>query len=89
MRKPNNEVFTPSLEYLARCGSFMLDCKGMAAFLGVSTKRLEYLACTDRIPRPLQLGLGKCRRWSVLKLLEWVEAGCPRSRYGNPSGGGA
>ena len=27
---------------------------------------------------PVRLGLGKCCRWSVFELLEWVQAGCSR-----------
>jgi predicted DNA-binding transcriptional regulator AlpA len=71
-------AFTPSIEYLARCGTLMLDTKGVAEFLGVSRKQAARLADTGRIPRPCRLGLGSCFRWSVLRLLEWVEAGCPR-----------
>jgi predicted DNA-binding transcriptional regulator AlpA len=71
-------VLKPSIEYLERCGSLMLDTAGMAEFLGVPTKTLAQLVYTDRIPLPCRLGLGKCQRWSVLELLEWVEAACPR-----------
>jgi predicted DNA-binding transcriptional regulator AlpA len=71
-------VLKPSIEYLEQCGSLMLDTPRMAEFLGVPTKTLVQLVYTDRIPLPCRLGLGKCQRWSVLELLEWVEAGCPR-----------
>jgi hypothetical protein len=71
-------VLKPSVEYLDRCGSLMLNTAGMAEFLDVPTKALAQLVYTDRIPIPCRLGLGKCRRWSVMELLEWVEAGCPR-----------
>jgi hypothetical protein len=33
---------------------------------------------TDRIPLTCYLRLGKCGSVSILELLEWVEAGCPR-----------
>ena len=56
----------------------MLDGRGMAEFLGLSAKATGSLVYTDRIPLPCRLGLGQCYRWSVLELLEWVEAGCPR-----------
>jgi len=71
-------VLKPSIEYLERCSIFMLDTKGMAEFLGVSSKVITQLVYTDRIPLPCRLGIGKCYRWSILELLEWVEAGCPR-----------
>ena len=71
-------ILKPSIEYLERCGSLMLDTAGMAEFLSVPTKTLARLVYTDRIPLPCRLGLGKCQRWSVLELLEWVETGCPR-----------
>src|SRR5262249_34320243 len=71
-------VLKPSVEHLERCGSLMLDTAGMAEFPGVPTKTLSPLPYTDRIPPPCRVGLGKCHRWSVLELLEWVAAGCPR-----------
>lgn len=70
-------ILRPSIEFLERCGTLMLDTKGMADFLSVPAKKMPQLICTDRIPAPRRLGLGHCRRWSVLELLEWVEAGCP------------
>jgi hypothetical protein len=71
-------VLKPSIEYLQRCGTLMIDTKGMGEFLGVPSKVVSQLVYTDRIPLPCRLGIGKCYRWSILELLEWVEAGCPR-----------
>ena len=71
-------VLRPSIEYLEGCGSLMLGTAGMAGFLGVTSETLTRLVYTDRVPLPCRLGLGKCQRWSVLELLEWVEASCPR-----------
>lgn len=68
----------PSIEYLEQSGRLMLDSSEMAAFLGVSEKAMTQLASTDRVPGPCRLGLGTGLRWSVLELLEWIEAGCPR-----------
>lgn len=70
----------PSVMYLANCGTLMIDINGLATFLGIKSKVASQLVYTDRIPLPCQLGLGKCFRWSVLELLEWVEHGCPRRR---------
>ena len=71
-------ILRPSVEYLEECGSLMIDRRGMAEFLGVSAKAMTQFDDTDRIPRPRPLGLGNCQRWSVLELLAWVQAGCPR-----------
>lgn len=71
-------VLNPSVEYLEQCGRLMLDSSDMSEFLGISQKAITQLASTDRIPGPCRLGLGTCMRWSVLELLEWIEAGCPR-----------
>ncbi len=71
-------ILKPSIDYLERCGILMLNTAGMSEFLGVPARAIPQLVYTDRIPLPCRLGLGNCLRWSVLELLEWVEAGCPR-----------
>jgi len=71
-------ILKPSVDSLMASGSLMIDSTGMADFLGLSVQKINQLACTDRIPIPCRLGFGNCPRWSVLELLEWVEAGCPR-----------
>jgi hypothetical protein len=71
-------ILKPSVEYLEHCGALMLDSSGMAEFLSVSPKVVSQLVGADRIPLPCHLGFGKTPRWSVLELLEWVEADCPR-----------
>lgn len=68
----------PSVDRLGGSGALLLDGEQMAGFLGVEVKVLRQLVYTDRIPLPVSLGLGRCLRWSVVELLEWVEAGCPR-----------
>jgi predicted DNA-binding transcriptional regulator AlpA len=73
-------ILKPSVDYMERQGRFLLDSEQMAAFLGVERKTLQQLVYTDRIPLPVSLGLGRCHRWSMIELLEWVEAGCPRRR---------
>lgn len=75
-------VLKPSVDYLERCGVLLLDTRMMAEFLGVPRPVLLKFLYTDRIPLPLKLGLGRCIRWNVLELLEWVHAGCPgRSKW--------
>ena len=71
-------IIKPSVDVLERCGSLMITTRDMAEFLGISAKKISQLRCTDRLPLPCRLGIGNCLRWSVLELLEWVEAGCPR-----------
>ena len=71
-------ILKPSIECLQGCGTLMIDTKGMAEFLNVASKVVAQLVYTDRIPLPCRLGMGGCYRWSILELLEWVEAGCPR-----------
>ena len=46
--------------------------KYMSAFLGVPANKVHQLTYNDRIPLPVKLGLGRCSRWSVFELLEWV-----------------
>jgi predicted DNA-binding transcriptional regulator AlpA len=79
--KPQHEykhILKPSVEYLEQCGKLLLDSHDMAAFLGVPLGKVQQLIYSDRIPLPVRLGLGKSYRWSILELLEWVVAGCPK-----------
>src|SRR5262245_28127953 len=71
-----HRVLRPSVNFLKRCGNLMVDTKSLGEFLGLSDKAVFQLSHTDRIPLPCRLG--RCHRWSVLELLEWVESGCPR-----------
>lgn len=75
--KPQHEykhIIKPSVEYLEHCGKLMLDAQDMDAFLGVpSVQRVIY---SGRIPSPVRLG--NIPRWTVMELLEWVEAECPK-----------
>ena len=70
-------ILRPSIQYVEKCVTLMLNTGGVAEFLRVPRKKISYLVDTGRIPLPCRLGLGNCLRWSVLELLEWVEAGCP------------
>jgi predicted DNA-binding transcriptional regulator AlpA len=80
MVRPQNQptvLFTPSGEYLRRCRKFLLTMPEFAQFLGVSVSQAYRLVYSDRIPLPLRLGFGRCLRWSIFELQEWVEGGCP------------
>ena len=73
-------VLSPSVDYLRNAGTLFLDVPQMAEFLGLPAKIVYRLSGTDRLPMPRCFRLGKCLRWSVLELADWVEAGCPRRR---------
>ncbi len=77
-RREDAFILKPSVDYLAGCGCLLINPKRMAEFLGIPVAKVHPLASTDRIPVPLRLGFGHSPRWSVLELLEWVAAGCPR-----------
>jgi len=71
-------VLVPSVEFLQTFDRLFLNSSEMAAFLGVTKKVFVQLVYTDRVPAPVQIGYGTCARWSMLELLDWVIAGCPR-----------
>lgn len=71
-------IVSPSVDRLRDAGTLFLRVPQMAEFLGLNKKTVTHLVYTDRIPQPVQMGLGQSLRWSVLELAEWVEAGCPR-----------
>lgn len=71
-------VLKPSVAKLTAFRRAMVGTAEMAEFLGVPRNKLYQLIGSDRIPLPIQLGLGRLPRWSVFELLEWVEADCPR-----------
>jgi hypothetical protein len=69
-------ILKPSVAYLESCGCFLLDTRDMAEFLGIPAKAVQQMAWTGRIPIPIRLGA--VMRWNIIRLLEWVESGCPR-----------
>lgn len=71
-------IIKPSVAHLAQVGKLMLDTKDMATFFGLTPAKVHQLISSGRIPLPMRLGLGRVVRWSVLELLDWVAAGCPK-----------
>lgn len=71
-------LLQPNVQALIQSGKLLIDVHGMAAFLGISSDKVNQLRYTDRIPAPVRLPMTKIRRWSVFELLDWVEKGCPR-----------
>ena len=80
MVKPQHEyrnILQPSIDRLLGAGQLLIDAQTMSEFLGIERSKTYQLMGTDRMPLPIHLGFGGTPRWSVLELLEWVEAGCP------------
>ena len=71
-------ILKPSIDQLEQQPCLLLTTKDMAQFLGVSPAKIQQFIYNDRIPLPVNLGIGKCPRWSKIELLEWIESGCPR-----------
>lgn len=74
--REHQHILKPSVTYLTTCGCLLLDIDGMAEFLGIPTKAVRQMTWTTRLPIPFRLG--GTLRWNIIRLLEWVEAGCPR-----------
>lgn len=70
-------VIRPSLDWLDRCGCWLIDRRGMAEFLGVKVSQVQYLHNSGRIPRPVQFFCGPSR-YVVPELRDWMRMGCPR-----------
>ena len=67
--------------------SLTVDNAGAAKLLGISESHLYALKRTARLgPAPIRLG--RCCRYRVSELVEWVNAGCPaRARWQAMRGG--
>lgn len=52
--------------------SVLLDARTVARRLGISAKHLMRLVDRDQFPSPLRLG--RCCRWSVRVIDEWIRA---------------
>jgi predicted DNA-binding transcriptional regulator AlpA len=50
----------------------LLNARAVARRLGISVKHLMRLVDRDQFPSPLRLG--RCRRWSVCVIDEWIRA---------------
>ena len=68
--------------------SLTVDNAGAAQLLGISESHLYALKRTARLgPAPIRLG--RCCRYRVAELVDWVNAGCPaRTRWQAMRGGG-
>ena len=58
----------------------LVDLAGVAAMLGIGERTARRLDTTGRLPRPLKVG--KCKRWRIEELRDWLQAGAPpRQRW--------
>ena len=59
----------------------LLDVKGVANMLGVSTNSVRNYDVEGRIG-PMAIKLGRLKKWKKEEIEKWVEAGCPgRARW--------
>ncbi len=52
----------------------MMDVKGLATMLRCSTKSVERMTATGRIPAPVKLG--HLCRWPIASVEKWISDGC-------------
>lgn len=53
----------------------LIDIQTFADLVRTSTRHIERLDATEQIPAPVRLGRSK--RWRLLEIKAWLEAGCP------------
>lgn len=56
--------------------ALMVGPKPAARILGVSIAKWHAMNAGGQVPKPVRFG-GRCPRWSVDELRQWIEAGCP------------
>ncbi len=67
-----------TIEHLQDIKPALLNTKGVAKLLGISTRQVWRLLSAGRLPSPVTLGAsGRLRRWRRIELLEWINHGCP------------
>lgn len=53
----------------------LVDVDGLAALLSCSKRHAARLDVAGKVPMGVKLG--RCKRWIVQEVREWVAAGCP------------
>ena len=71
------ELLAQIRDQLAAGFSEGLDAGAAAAMLGVSRSKFFAMSSSGQIPQPIELGTGRCPRWSRSELLAWFRAGAP------------
>lgn len=67
-------VKTPTSEYLP---NKMLSIDRVAELLDCSSRTVQRLSDSGRMPTPVKIG--RLIRWRAEDIREWIESGCPRS----------
>jgi excisionase family DNA binding protein len=53
----------------------LLDAVSVAEMLNISRTTFYALKAAGRLPKPIRLG--RCVRWRIEEIKEWVNVGCP------------
>ncbi len=56
----------------------LVDVAGLADLLKVSERQVARLDSGGKLPAPL--ALGRCKRWSLREIEDWLQAGAPDRR---------
>jgi excisionase family DNA binding protein len=59
----------------------LLDVRGVAVMLGCSSRHVQRLGDSGRMPPALRLGI--LVRWSKATIEQWIAEGCPPVRKGD------
>lgn len=62
----------PVVEF--RCAVEMVNAKTAAAIVGVSRRSWWRFVAEGRAPKPIRLG--RCVRWRLLEIRDWINGGC-------------
>ena len=74
------DVSAPSGEPIGAIAPLLVDRDGLAALLDISERQVYRLDSAGKLPKPISLG--RCKRWDVQEVREWIAAGAPpRSRW--------
>jgi len=55
--------------------TLLLNAKGLAHLLQVSERQVWRMDCTAMLPSAVTIG--RLKRWSRSRIVEWIEKGCP------------
>ncbi len=55
--------------------SLLADARTVAAMLGISRTTFFTMRAGGKVPKPIKLG--RCVRWRIAEIEEWVQSDCP------------
>lgn len=64
-------------EKLATESPRLVDVRGVAEMLAVSSRHVYRLSDGGLMPKPVKLG--GANRWNRQSIMDWIDAGCPRT----------